>query len=125
MNLTDTVSLRQEFLAEKKFLSELYEISSNQSRKEVNHQLKEATDKQLNIIIVILHKVVRKEIMFYKNYYRRLRRSLAEPLLAKLDTKKETHKMLRSKRKDIIKYISHFSHLLPGFLHYLFFKQPN
>ena len=123
MNLTDTVALRNDFLSEKSFLSHLYDVSANKSRKAVNQLLKEATDKQLSIIIVILHKVVRKEIMFYKKYYRRLRRSLAEPLLDKLNTKKDTQKMLRSKRKEIIRYISNFSHLLPGFMHYLFHLQ--
>ena len=123
MNLTDTVELKKLFLSEKIFLSKLYNLSVSQPRKIINKALRDASDKQLSIIIIILHKVVQKEIMFYKKYYRRLRRSRAEPMLDELSTKKATHQLLRSSRKEILVYISNFAHLLPGFLYYLFHKK--
>ena len=123
MNLSNTTDLRNQLLSEKDFLSHIYLESVNSKRKIINKKIKDASDKQLALLVVILHKVVKKEIVFYKKYYRKLTRSTAEPLLDRLNTKAETHKLLRSPRKSIIAFLTNFSHLFPGFLHYLFHKQ--
>lgn len=118
-----TNSLLKEYLnSEKSFLCHIYDDTLHRNRRSSVKLLHFASDTQIRLLVILMHKVVIGEIPFQKKHARKLKRSRNEYLLDKIDTVDSTEQFLKQGRNLIIPFLTKFLHLLPGFLYYLFHK---
>lgn len=120
MNLNDLHRLREKFLSEKKFLAELYSASCENQKRDVRHFIMYATSPQLQVLVIILHKIATKKITVAKKFKQRLVRSKKQSFLDQVKSATDVQQMLTLPRADITSFLCKFVPLYAAFLHYLF-----
>ena len=116
----DHRDLRQKMLSEKGFLHAIYVDSAARSFRDVTHNIRTATEHQLNLLIRILQKIANKKIAIPD--VKKLIKSKREPLISKLSNETLTEKLLAAEHGQKIEFLLQFTPLYGVLLYYLFVK---
>lgn len=113
--------MRKKMLSEKGFLYSIYVDSKARNFRDVGHNIRTATEHQLNLLVRILQKIAQKKIAIPD--VKKLMKSKREPLLSKLSSEKLTEKLLAASHAQKVEYLLQFSPVYSVLLYYLFVKK--
>ena len=99
----DTHDMRQKMLSERGFLHSLYSDSINKNYHNVQHNIRTATEHQLNLLILILQQISQKRIPIPAVH--RLIESKREPILSKLKNVQLTQKLLAASHPQKVEFL--------------------
>ena len=111
-----SIKLKTDLKSEKKILSKLYLCNKKYEKKKI---LENASDKQLNIILRILHLIVKGEIPLKSFHFHAIKKSKRLPFI--LSLKKNINSLLDGNRNAKVKFLSNIS-TYRELLHMLFNK---
>lgn len=122
MDPSDLYRMRQKLMDEKLFLATLFTASNENRKTDVRHYILYATQPQVSLLLMILHKIANKKISIAKKYAHKLSRSKREPDLAKVKSLQGLTAISQLSQREKSTYLCKFVPLYAGFLYYLFHK---